>query len=166
MERLTRAQEEAKAKLILAIKEAVLVGLDVDKFFVDTEGKLKTLDTQLLCLKLAVCNAFFGTTALYAIKIYCAINKYAIDLPEAVFVWQSVLTTVSIVGFGFKLVRLPKWLGGSANYVQTSDNVDITFPSITTFDPGGQRGTAEEKPVRASEVRDLLYDEMGGDRSL
>ena len=140
MERLSKQQLEARDSLVRAIKRAVRVGLKVDHFFVDAEGKLKTLETQLTCLRVAVFFAFFDPIALYGIKFYCAVNKVPLELPEAVILWVATLTMISIVGFGFKLVQLPKWLGGGV-----SDEVE----SADLFDDGGienRRGYSPGQP--------------------
>lgn len=157
MERLTRRQEKAKTELVLAIKEAVLAGLDVDNFFIDHEGKLKTLDTQLSCLRLAVFFAFFDPIALYGIKLYCAINRIPLELPEAVILWVATLTMISIVGFGFKLVRLPKWLGGGVEREELSVSVSSipvdsdTLTRLRALNPGSPRRGAEEIGLETTE---------------
>lgn len=137
--------------LVLAIKEAVLAGLDVDAFFIDAEGRLKTLDVQLSCLRLAVFFAFFDPIALYGMKLYCAINRIPLELPEAVILWVATLTMISIVGFGFKLVRLPKWLGGGVENEAPELSDSNTISRLRALSPGGLRRGAEEIGLEATE---------------
>lgn len=160
MERLTRRQEKAKAGLVLAIKEAVLAGLDVDAFFIDAEGRLKTLETQLSCLRFAVFFAFFDPIALYGIKLYCAINRIPLELPEAVILWVATLTMISIVGFGFKLVRLPKWLGGGVENEAPELSDSGTLSRLRAFNPDGIRRGNKEIGLATTEELHLPADEV------
>lgn len=143
-------------RLIKEIQLAKLRGVDVDQVFVDSESKLETTRTTLFGVKCGILFTFISPILLYGLKVVCAFCKVECPLPETVFQWIFAINCLSIIGSAYKLVKLPKWLGGGCE-----TNTDTVVGVIT----GGATSASRNDKAELLKGRDgpgLPGENLGG----